>query len=363
MTRLFPFWTYIFFFSLPVLPHQEATQAAPPPSTPANANANTPITLDIVVNDKSGIPASGLQQQDFTILDNKQPQKILSFKAVGGTRSADDRLQVILVIDAVNTGFQRLSYGRLQVEKFLKQDAGKLALPMSIDFLSDSGLKIQDAASTDGNALIAYMAQNQNALRVSGRSQGFYGAADRAQLSLRSLGQLAEIEERQPGRKIVIWMSPGWALLTGPSVQLTAKDQQNIFSTIVALSAQLRQARIALYAVDPLGTGDAGRFRTFYYEQFLKGVTAPAKAQFGNLALQVLADQSGGRVLNSNNDIASEIETCIRDANAYYVLSYDPPPADGPNDYHAIEVKIDRPQLKAQTRSGYYAQPVQAHTP
>jgi len=152
-------------------------------------------------------------------------------------------------------------------------------------------------------------------------------------------------------------------MLTGPNVQLTSKDQQNLFSTVVAVSTQLRQSRIALYAVDPLGTSDAGSFRTFYYEQFLKGVTSPNRVVIGNLALQVLAYQSGGRVLKSSNDVAGEIEHCIRDANTYYVVTYDPPPADGPDDYHAIEVKLDQPQLKAQTRSGYYAQPTRPRTP
>jgi hypothetical protein len=30
---------------------------------------------------------------------------------------------------------------------------------------------------------------------------------------------------------------------------------------------------------------------------------------------------------------------------------------DGPNEYHALEMKFDKPGLKALTRTGYYAQP------
>lgn len=342
-------WLSLFLLSLPALPRQ-----APAPASR--------ITLDVVVNDKSGSPVSGLEQQNFTILDNKQPQKILSFQAIRGT-SAEDHLETILLLDAANIGFSRVAYAREEIEKFLRQDGGKLAQPLSIDFLSDSGLSIQNTASRDGNALIAYIDQHQTGLRTTRRSQGFYGATDRVQLSIRALGQLAEYEENRPGRKIVIWVSPGWPMLSGPSVQLSSKDQQNLFNTVVAVSTELRQSRIALYAVDPLGTADAGGFRTFYYEDFLKGVNAPNHVLIGNLALQVLAYQSGGRVLNSSNNVAGEIERCIRDANSYYVLSYDPPPADGPNDYHAIEVKLDQPQLKAQTRSGYYAQPTRPRTP
>ncbi|HEX3685405.1 MAG TPA: VWA domain-containing protein [Bryobacteraceae bacterium] len=350
MTRLFPLWLCLFFLPLPVFPRQAATTASR-------------ITLDVVVNDKSGNPVSGLQQQNFTILDNQQPQKILSFEAIGGNSPANADLETVLVIDAVNIGLVRVAFAREEIQKFLRQDGGKLAQPLSIDFLSDSGLVAQATPTRDGNALIAYMKQHETALRTLRGSQGFYGAADRVQLSLRALGQLAQYEENRPGRKLVIWVSPGWPILTGPNVQLTSKDQQNLFHTVVAVSTQLRQSRIALYAVDPLGTSDSGSFRTFYYEQFLKGVTAPNRVLIGNLALQVLAYQSGGRVLNSSNSIAGEIERCIRDVKAYYVLTYDPPPADGPDDYHAIEVKLDQPQLKAQTRSGYYAQPTRPRTP
>jgi len=64
------------------------------------------MTLDVVVADKSGRPVPGLQQQDFTLLDNKQAQKIVSFQAVqGGTATADPPVEVILLVDEVNTSF------------------------------------------------------------------------------------------------------------------------------------------------------------------------------------------------------------------------------------------------------------------
>lgn len=339
----------------------QAVPSAPvvPPVAPA-ANGDGRIALDVVVHDKSGNPVSDLEQRDFTILDNKQPQPVLSFEAV---RAAEAGTKVILVIDEVNVGFQAVSYGREQIKKFLRQDGGKLARPLAIDILTDSGLTVENQASLDGNALAAYLDQHPAGLRVIRRSQGIYGAGDRANLSIAALGQLAEREEKEPGRKLVLWVSPGWALLTGPRIELSGKQQEGIFESVVALSARLRQARIALYAVDPLGTADAGRIRTFYYEQFLKGVRSPGQAQFADLALQVLAVQSGGRVLNSNNDIAAELRNCLRDANSYYVLSYAAPGADGPNEYHEIEVKLDQPQWKAQARTGYYAQPVRPHTP
>ena len=86
-------------------------------------------------------------------------------------------------------------------------------------------------------------------------------------------------------------------------------------------------------------------------------MTSARKVTYGNLALQVLATQSGGRVLNSNNNISSEIADCVRDYKAFYTISFEAPPADHPDEYHTLEVKVDKPGLTARTRTGYYAQP------
>ena len=93
----------------------------------------------------------------------------------------------------------------------------------------------------------------------------------------------------------------------------------------------------------------------------MKGVTAAKQVEVGNLGLQVLASQSGGLVLNSSNDLAGEIATCVNDANAFYILTFEGAAGDGPNEYHALEVNIDKPALEARTRSGYYAQPELTH--
>jgi VWFA-related protein len=324
----------------------------------APASTDRRITLDVLVTDKSGKPVPGLGQQDFTLLDNKQPQKILSFQAVEGpVAGADPPVEVILVVDEVNTNFTSVAFERGQIEKFLKADGGELPRPISLAVLTDSGMSIGNVTTRDGNALAAELDQNKNGLRSITRSQGIYGAQDRIGLSLNALQELADYEAPRPGRKLVIWISPGWPFLSGPREVLSDKEQQRLFGNIVGLSDRLRQARITLDSIDPLGTADAGGSRTFYYEEFVKGVKKPRQVQIGNLALQVLATQSGGRVLNSNNDITGEIAACVADANAFYILTFDGLLGDGPNEYHSLDIKLDKPLLKALTRTGYYAQP------
>ncbi|MGO8733787.1 MAG: VWA domain-containing protein [Terriglobia bacterium] len=334
-----------------------AAQSEPPASVPPG-NADSRITLDVVVTDKSGRPLPGLQQQDFTLLDNKQPAKIVSFQAVqGGAATADPPVEVILVVDNVNASVSQVAFERDQIERFLRRNGGQLARPVSTAVFSDSGIVIGDTSSRDGNAVLADFQQKKTGLHSMVRSQGFYGAYERLQLSLHSLDQLAANEEPKPGRKLVVWISPGWPLLNAAEERQTTKQQEEIFNYIVAFSDRLRQAGITLYEIDPLGAEDASEFRTFEYKQFLKPVKKAGQAQFGDLALQVLASQSGGRVFNSNNDVTGEIEACVADSNSFYVLSFDGLPGDGPNEYHALEIKIDKPGLTARTRTGYYAQP------
>jgi VWFA-related protein len=317
------------------------------------------MTLDVVVTDKSGKPVSGLGQKDFTLLDNKQPQKILSFEAVAGAAAAADQpLEVIVLVDTVNTEFTNVAIERKEIEKFLGRSGGALAQPVSMVFFSD-GAATGTISSRDGNAVVADLNQKQLGLRTIGRAQGSFGGFERMQMSLITLRKLADFEAGMPGRKLVVWISPGWPFLTSGMDQVleSQKQKQWFFDSIVALSDGLRRARITLYSIDPLGTADALSLRTTDYKQFLKGVKKAAQADLGDLALQVLASQSGGQVLNSSNDLAGEIATCAAEANSYYVLTFEGLPGDGPNEYHALEIKLAKPGLTARTRSGYYAQP------
>lgn len=348
MTKLRQRWICIVFLPIScALAHQSKDRSD-----------NNKITLDVTVSEKGGQVVPGLQQQDFTLLDNKSPQQILSFKAIQGTSAMPEPpVEAVLVLDEVNTSFNWVANERQQIQNFLRQNQERLPLPTSLVFFSDKGAQVESKPSRDGNVLLAGLKEHEASLRTINRSQGFYGAGDRFDLSLRTLNEIASFEATKPGRKLVVWISPGWPLLSGPNVTLTSKQQQDLFHSIVDTSDALRRARITLYSVDPLGTADAAGFRTFYWEQFTKGVKSPNQVQIGNLGLQVFAFQSGGRVLTSNNDVASEITSCINDAKAYYELTFEGRAADGPNDYRAITVKLDRPGLVAHAPTGYYAQP------
>ncbi len=342
-------------------PSQQPSQPQLQPRT-AEPEAPAPgpdrrIMLDVQVTDKSGTPIRGLQQQDFTLLDDKLPLNITSFQAVDSAAPAatDPQLEVLLVVDAVNASFQAVSNERNQLKQFLLQNGGKLPQPMSLIMFTDNGAEMQNGSSRDGNVLAGLLDKYELGLRTINRSQGIYGAAERFTMSLKTVDQLAAYEATRPGRKLAIWISPGWPLLSGPRTYLSGKEEQQLFDSIVATSKALRRARVTFYSVDPLGLGDFRR--AVYYEEFLKGVTSPSHSLPGNLGLPVLAVQTGGRVLNLTNDITTAIAECAADAGAFYVISFDAPRADKPNEYHSLAVKVDKPGATARTRTGYYNQP------
>jgi VWFA-related protein len=329
-----------------------ASAQQPAPQTQAGAGR---IYLDVEVAPKSGAPVSGLEQQDFTLLDNKAPQTITSFKEISARQAP---IEIVLVIDAINDTAQNLEYERIQIDKFLQAEDGNLAYPIAVDVLTDTGIQPVASFSTDGNALSAALMKSDIGLREIGRSAGYWGATERLQYSLDGLSNIVKSEASRPGRKVILWVSPGWPLLGGPNnnMNLDEKQERQLFGDVVTISTDLSRANITLYSVDPLGP-DESVIRASDYEQFLKGVSKPNQTQTGNLGLQVIAIQSGGLALSSGNDTAKSLQDCVADTVPYYEISFEAASPERPDEYHHLEIKIDKPGLTARTRQSYYAQP------
>jgi VWFA-related protein len=363
----------VLFLCFPVLlsaqqsaaPASSPQPPAPSPSlalalAPADESRQGRIVLSVVVTDKSGKPVSGLELKDFTLLDNNQQGKILSFHAFDGTVHSDDPpVKVILLLDTVNISFQQVADARQQIEKFLRQKSSHLSQPMSIYLFTNDGLKFQFEPSSDGNALAADLKQVDGQLRTIGQAQAGWGDLDRVLLSVRNLDSIAQNEANSPDRKILIWVGHGWPMLNSVQFQVSSSQgQQQLFDSIVELSNSLREAHIALYSISSEEGSESiskvGGGNPFLYQDFLKGVKSVQKASFSNLGLKVLAIQSGGRVLGPSSDLVGQIASCVQDASSFYTISFDPPRADKPQEYHDLKVIIDKPGLTAHTNTGYY---------
>ena len=327
--------------------------AAPPAAQapPVELAAHT-ISIDVEARDKQGNPIAGLKPEDFTLLDNKQPRKIVDFQEVDTHGTVADPVHVIIVIDTINTEFDVVARERQQLGEFLKQNDGHLAHPTSLAFLTEKGLRMQQASSRDGNVLLASLEGANSELRSVGRSAGFWGATERLQRSLDQLTQLAVFEGTKPGRKLAFFISPGWPLLPLAGADATDKERRWTFSAVMGLTNTLRESHLTLYSIDPHHLGNTD---PFYYQSFLKPVSAVNQVQYPHLGLQVLAAHSGGLVEVTGMDIVGEINTAIRDADAWYSITFEAPVPDKRNEYHGLQLQVDKPGVVARTTAGYYA--------
>lgn len=322
------------------------------------------IQFEVVVTDATGKPVLGLTQRDFSVLDNKQPRQIVFFQsprgavegpgkvilATGGSPADRSPVEVIVVIDSVNTDPMTIANEQEQLAELFRQRRFETAISLAV--FTPSGLQMAHG-SHDGMELSAQLDGARNLLQRVNPSQGTYSARDRFQVSLHVLGQIVELESRRPGKKLVIWLGPGWPILSNGR-RLTRGEQENLFEGIVLMSDGLRQAGITLYSVSPLEE-TLRRGAKPYYMQFLKPVKRPGQSQPGALSVQVLAAQSGGLVLDSASDMAGRLRDCLLDAQSFYTLSFDAPAGEQPNQYHALDVGIAKPGLYTRTRAGYYS--------
>lgn len=349
------FCAFVFFVSgaLFLAGQQPGSAASGSAPAPGNAAARH-VSVDVVVTDQQGKPVGGLEPFNFKLLDNNRPDKILAFRRTDGRagNQFDPPVELIVVLDAVNLPYEAVTLQRQELDKFLRRNGGKLELPTSIFLFGSDGLHVQPEPSKDGNALAGMLDRSTGTVRARGITGGVFSLKEQFDDSLKTIKGIAENEGHKPGRKILVWIGPGWPLLTERYFLLANPAREYYFHQLVDLTRQLRESRVTVYNVAPI----VGITRELY-KGYLKPVTDPDKTAVGNLALEVLALQTGGRVLDPSNDLADLILKCQGDVGEYYTLTFAAPPATHPDEYHPLQVQVDQPGLAAQTTTGYYDEP------
>jgi VWFA-related protein len=343
------------------------------------------IRLDATVTDQAGKAVAGLQRTDFRLLDNSQPQSIIAFHASKDpSASAEDSLTVIILLDTLDLPSNRAAFERQQVAQFLRYKSGKLAQPVTIYSLEDSGFFLTAKSSTDGEALATdvtsenkveayFLAPKVDSPLKAVVEPSFDNIP--ALTGLRALWTIAAAEASRPGRKLLFWVGPGLgnrgsgafasdgkgllghfpqgALFGSASGKKGEKVKRDLFQKICWFSALLRQARVTL---DCFSTGE-DEPAADAWSRFLTPVPAAQQASWMNLFKNVLAVQSGGRILPSSNGLVGPMNDSIENARIFYSFTFDPPLAAHADEYHSLKVELSKPNLTADTSKGYYNQP------
>jgi VWFA-related protein len=351
------------------------------------------IHLDVVVNDAAGRLVAGLGAKDFTVFDNGQKEPMVSFTAYMGAVRPDPPATVTLVVDTLKVQGTVESEVRQRVEKFLREGDGHLAQPVTVVLLDDTGLWRVGAASDDGKALADALEHNRVAPwsgragswtnRIDQTMGGFErGPGARGDLigdilhshpgegALEALGAIAVEERRNPGRKLLVWVGPG--LGAGSDVNpeepvQTGVERRAVFDKILWFSTLLRLTGMQLCSVSatvPLVHDAQFPWDAVHPVMSPEGLSPLDGGNVIELNRRVLAKESGGEAFEfPPADPLVQIGDCMRGANTFYALTFNPAPAQQNDEYHAIEVKVRFPNLTARTDTLYYDQPFYEDAP
>jgi hypothetical protein len=170
-----------------------------------------------------------------------------------------------------------------------------------------------------------------------------------------------------PGRKTIILFSEGLAL------------PQSVQTKFPAVINAANRANVSIYAIDSAGlrieSGTAqardeiNSLANRRMQQTARGTDTITSAPYTKAlernedllrldprsGLGQLADQTGGFLIHDTNDLKAGLQRIDDDMRAYYVLTYTPKNEDYNGQFRHIAVKLNRPNLDAQTRKGYYA--------
>ena len=361
----------------------QAGQKTTSPQPPATAFTEPEglLHIDVVVANPAGSPVTGLRPDDFTLLDNGQPAKIVSLHAYNVAAPPHPPVDITLLLDTFQVPRELQTIEHQQLENFLRQNSGQLPQPLSVLILNDSGLWQAGPPSIDGNILADAIAHNRVTrwgrgawapgiespiLANRGTIDAFSTAEPPPIAALQALGAFAAAERRQPGRKLLVWFGPAWGVASGNSPRVSTdspEQKQTLFDHIAWFSTLLRLARVSLCSVSPLDPRPAtsGHLEIpppDFASLALHPATSPLDATIHALNRQTLAIESGGTAPDpTSGDPVHQLNECVRAPSAFYTLTFNPAPAQHVDEVHDLKVNLRAPELTARTTTAYYDQP------
>jgi VWFA-related protein len=355
------------------------------------------VLVNVVAHDKSGNLVRDLKQDDFTVLEDGKPQRILSFDiekpeivaqspetqaAVQGTapsapsilsnvkvapEAVRDRRLIVIFFDLSSMQPEEIERAVKAAQAYVAKQMSPADL-VSIITLGDS-MEVAQDFTTDRDALDKALAKLN-----PGEGQGFENGdtgdsegtpdtgaqftaddteynlfnTDRRLMAINSLAQsLAKIEQK----KSVLYFSGG----------LEKTGVENESQLRAAINSAVR-ANVSLYTVDIRGLqalppgGDAGTASlrgTSAYSG--RAVQNDLDSNFASQeTLSTLAVDTGGKAFLDSNDFSRPFTKVQEDTASYYVLGYRSTNKAMDGRYRHITVRVNRKDIKLQFRSGYY---------
>jgi len=337
------------------------------------------ITLNVQVTDSSGNAVSDLHAADFKLYDNHQTRKIASFHAIYGQAFAD-ATDILIVLDAVNSSEQTLATEKNAIFKFLVESHkpftnptgfalwfnGHLsAMQPTIDrnavgraFVKlTKGLHSNDCAGEKNLAEPRAAEQKISMGAGSGKVDPATCRAVHFRDSIAALDGIALQQVAKGGRTLLIWVGPGWPRLSSAEIQRIApRQQQELANQFVTMLRDFRAAQMTVYSIAPTDSTQPPGAAVAPGPAIVNASDPPGAMP--GLTLDEFAKKTGGRARLASTDVMEDLKTCMRDADWYYAVSFNAPPAqNGPGELHLLEIQVDRPGVEVRTMNAYYPEP------
>ena len=382
-------------------------QATPPPAQAPPQDQQQPvfragvdvISLDVSVLDKDRRPVRGLKAEDFTVVENGKPQRIIAVTEMAGTDrdpapsawmrhvppdvSANDLTDmtgdgrfVAIVMDDWNVPFDdhelilsARQVGRYLVDQLAPSDVGAVIFPQMAgktqDFTTDRQ-KLVAAIDKFDPPEVRYIERRPMGLGPGGGDmpQRFApilmrSECQRSQPTVPTLdtvvARLATVPNR---RKTVILVSTGLPIsfLGGRGCPAELADiMKNVFR-------RAQRANVNIYSVDP---GGMNGYADYLQSPVRRGgrpadnvmplAQANAAVKVRRDFMEIMADHTGARAIVNTDHLGDEIDRMMAEASSYYLVGYQTSNGQPDGKFRRLDVKVSRAGLNVRTRSGFYA--------
>ena len=279
------------------------------------------VQINVVVRDKKGQPVEDLKREDFSILDQGQPQQVALFSALTAAPPAgaqhpalpprvfSNRLDqtgqapgsvTVILFDALNTSILDQAYARQQVIKFLRQlqpqdhvaiyvlttqikvlneftqDASSLlqaierfsgAYSPQLDAANpeptDDSVDLTSNSTTGSGGANAIASQLKEFLDAASGKLSDFANINRAETTTSAIEAIANHVASIPGRKSLVWVSGSFPISIGydeDTMFQPGREHRDFSGEIDRAARALNQANMAIYPVDARGLMAPGNY-------------------------------------------------------------------------------------------------------
>jgi VWFA-related protein len=365
---------------------------APVPEGPPTFRvAAREVLLDVLVTDQNGQPVPGLTASDFSVTEEGQAQLIrrvdehramdaAAASELGSTPALppntfsnytpvrNTNASIVLLLDAMDSPVEAQMAMRQQLIAFLKHM--QPGPPVAI-FQLDTEMRLIQGFTSDPKVLLAAAESKRDMpslAKPSAAPRTYTGDSLYRRTLMETLRNgmqmLGSYLAGYPGRKSLVWFTGrvpmtifgegfGNPFHDGMSV-MESEDDANQLTDVLTVS------RIAVYPVDTRGlvalpdsmTAAASRGAT------MRGrgpAYNPSMGAGNHENMDLIAEQTGGKAYYNTNDFTRVIDDVIRTGSCYYTIAYATSNTKWNGEFRRIKVALDRSDLKAQYKEGYYA--------